>query len=347
MKILAAIDSFKGSATSEQLNAAALSGVLTCLPEAQIQNIPIADGGEGVLEVLKNQKHGVSRTCQTDDLLGRQIEVPYLLLGDTAIIESAKVIGIDLVTVSSETIAKATSFGLGEVVKSARQIGAKKIIVSLGGTATSDGGQGFLKCLEMTDLSGIELIGATDVTNPYYGDNGAATIFAGQKGATAAQIAQLNARDAVFAQEMLKQGYSDLQKIPGTGAAGGLGGAIVLLGGRLVSGFDLLADLLELESAIARSDLILTGEGHLDHQSSQGKVVSGVAALAKKHHKPCVALVGSYDDDLGGLEQELTAVFCIQSGPITLAKAVQTNLTLRHMTQTAHAVMRLMTHQKQ
>ena len=341
MKILAAIDSFKGSATSEQLNDAALSGILAAFPDGQVQSIPIADGGEGVLDVLAYQENAITKISLTTDLLGRQLEVPYLLLGDTAVIESAKVIGIDLVDVSPETLSRATSFGLGAVVQSAIQAGAQTIIVSLGGTGTSDGGQGFLKSLETTDLSGVTLVGASDVTNPYYGENGAATIFAAQKGATADQITQLNQRDARFAQALLKDRGIDLQKIPGTGAAGGLGGAIALLGGQLTSGFDLIADLVHLEQAIADSDFVLTGEGHLDHQSSQGKVVSGVAKLAKKHGKPCVALVGSRSDDLGGLESDLTAAFSIQTGPIALADAMVTQSTLKNLAMTAQNVGRV------
>ena len=341
MKILAAIDSFKGSATSEQLNDAALSGILAAFPDGQVQSIPIADGGEGVLDVLAYQENAITKISLTTDLLGRQLEVPYLLLGDTAVIESAKVIGIDLVDVSPETLSRATSFGLGAVVQSAIQAGAQTIIVSLGGTGTSDGGQGFLKSLETTDLSGVTLIGASDVTNPYYGENGAATIFAAQKGATADQITQLNQRDARFAQELLKDRGIDLQKIPGAGAAGGLGGAIALLGGQLTSGFDLIADLVQLEQAIADSDLVLTGEGHLDNQSSQGKVVSGVAKLAKKHRKPCVALVGSRSDDLGGLESDLTAAFSIQTGPIALADAMVTQSTLKNLAMTAQNIGRV------
>ena len=134
MKILAAIDSFKGSATSEQLNDAALSGILAAYPDLQVQSIPIADGGEGVLDVLAYQENAITKTSLTTDLLGRKLEVPYLLLGDTAVIESAKVIGIDLVDVSPETISRATTYGLGAVVQSAIQAGAKTIIVSLGGT---------------------------------------------------------------------------------------------------------------------------------------------------------------------------------------------------------------------
>ncbi|WP_413523200.1 glycerate kinase family protein [Lactococcus raffinolactis] len=341
MKILAAIDSFKGSATSEQLNDAALSGILAAYPDLQVQSIPIADGGEGVLDVLAYQENAITKTSLTTDLLGRKLEVPYLLLGDTAVIESAKVIGIDLVDVSPETISRATTYGLGAVVQSAIQAGAKTIIVSLGGTGTSDGGQGFLKSLGTTDLSDVTLIGASDVTNPYYGENGAATIFAAQKGATADQIKQLNQRDEHFAKALLKDRGIDLQKIPGAGAAGGLGGAIALLGGRLTSGFDFIADLVHLEQAIANSDLVLTGEGHLDHQSCQGKVVSGIAKLAIKHKKPCVALVGSRSDDLVGLESDLTAAFSIQTGPIALADALVTQRTLKNMALTAQNVVRV------
>ena len=198
-----------------------------------------------------------------------------------------------------------------------------------------------MKSLETTDLSGVTLIGASDVTNPYYGENGAATIFAAQKGATAAQITQFNARDARFAQELLRDRGIDLQKIPGTGAAGGLGGAIALLGGQLISGFKLISDLVHLEQAILESDLVLTGEGHLDYQSSQGKVVSGVVKLAKKHGKPCVALVGSRSDDLGMLENDLTAAFSIQTRPISLDDAIMTQTTLKNMANTAQNIARL------
>ncbi|GAB2023040.1 hypothetical protein RyT2_21140 [Pseudolactococcus yaeyamensis] len=187
----------------------------------------------------------------------------------------------------------------------------------------------------------MTLIGASDVTNPYYGENGAATIFAAQKGATAAQITQFNARDARFAQELLKDRGIDLQKIPGTGAAGGLGGAIALLGGQLISGFKLISNLVHLEQAILESDLVITGEGHLDYQSCQGKVVSGVAKLAKKHRKPCIAVVGSRSDNLGRLEKDLTAIFSIQTGPIDLASAINTETTLKNMAMAVQNVVRV------
>ncbi|MDR1606667.1 MAG: glycerate kinase [Streptococcaceae bacterium] len=341
MKILTTIDSFKGSATSAQLNAAVITGILAKFPDIQTQNIPIADGGEGVLEVLSFQENAVQETVTTVDLLGRKIEVPYLMLGKKAIIETAKIIGIGLAPVSSETVAKGTSFGLGKVIKTAIQKGAQTVIVSLGGTGISDGGQGFLKSLTITDLSGVTLIGASDVTTVYYGTKGAATVFAAQKGATKQQIDDFNQRDKLFAQEILNRQGIDLQKISGTGAAGGLGGAIVILGGQLVSGFDLISDLLQLEAAVASSDLILTGEGRLDAQSAQGKVVSGVAKLAKKHGKPCVALVGSRSLELGELEQSLTAVFSIQVGPTSLDSAIQTDNTLHNIALTAQNVVSL------
>jgi glycerate kinase len=187
-------------------------------------------------------------------------------------------------------------------------------------------------------LAGVSLIGASDVTNPYYGPNGAAYVFGAQKGATSDQIAQFNQRDQQFAQDILNTQKINLQKIAGTGAAGGLGGAMIVLGGQLVSGFELLVDLVQLEQAIATSDLILTGEGRLDRQSAHGKVVSGVAKLAQKHQKSCIALVGSRSEDIGNLDQLLTAAFSIQTGPIDLADAMLTTKTLKNMALTAQNV---------
>ncbi|WP_206854016.1 glycerate kinase [Candidatus Enterococcus mangumiae] len=351
MKLLAAIDSFKGSATSKELNQAVLEG----WGEAEQKiNQPIADGGEGTAEAIYATLGGEWRTLSCPDLLFRKKECRYLLTQKEnrklAIIESTEVIGLDLLTrPTDQTIRLASSFGLGELIKDALNQFVDEIIVTLGGSGCSDGGLGLLQSLgaklngvtegnplltiKELDLSQLMKIDQTvtiaaDVTNPYTGEQGATQMFGKQKGGSPETLACLEEQAEKIVEQIKTKTAIDLNQLAGSGAAGGIGGALAIVGAEMKSGFTLVSELVDLEAKIKESELIVTGEGRIDQQTIHGKVPYGVALLAKKHGKKIVAICGSREKELGELASVLPSVFSIQTGPISLEKALDHQETL-------------------
>ncbi|HEP3086989.1 TPA: glycerate kinase [Streptococcus pyogenes] len=341
MKILVAIDSFKGSVTSPELNTSVAQALLSVDKQLVIETRAIADGGEGSLAALSQTVAGRWHQVKTIDLLRRPIKVAYYRHAKQAFIESASIIGIDEITPNSVTYAQATSYGLGLAVKDAIQKGATQIEIMLGGTGTSDGGKGFLESLNYDFMTGrsyldtlaspVTLLGLTDVTNPYHGPQGFAAVFGPQKGGSLSQIEETDQIASNFAKKVFYQKTIDLQTIPGSGAAGGLGGAIVLLGGTLTSGFSRIAELLNLDNSLQSCDLVITGEGCLDTQSQSGKVPVAIARMAKKYQVPTIALCGSVKIETGLAAEDFLAVFSIQQQPISLEAAIDKTTTLSNI----------------
>ncbi|HER1625021.1 TPA: glycerate kinase [Streptococcus pyogenes] len=348
MKILVAIDSFKGSVTSPELNTSVAQALLSVDKQLVIETRAIADGGEGSLVALSQTVAGRWHQVKTIDLLRRPIKVAYYRHAKQAFIESASIIGIDKITSNSVTYAQATSYGLGLAVKDAIQKGATQIEIMLGGTGTSDGGKGFLESLNYDFMTGrsyldtlaspVTLLGLTDVTNPYHGPQGFAAVFGPQKGGSLSQIEETDQIASNFAKKVFCQTTIDLQTIPGSGAAGGLGGAIVLLGGAIVllggtltSGFSRIAELLNLDNSLQSCDLVITGEGCLDTQSQSGKVPVAIARMAKKYQVPTIALCGSVKIETGLAAEDFLAVFSIQQQPISLEAAIDKTTTLSNI----------------
>ncbi|HER0400901.1 TPA: glycerate kinase [Streptococcus pyogenes] len=341
MKILVAIDSFKGSVTSPELNTSVAQALLSVDKQLVIETRAIADGGEGSLVALSQTVAGRWHQVKTIDLLRRPIKVAYYRHAKQAFIESASIIGIDKITSNSVTYAQATSYGLGLAVKDAIQKGATQIEIMLGGTGTSDGGKGFLESLNYDFMTGrsyldtlaspVTLLGLTDVTNPYHGPQGFAAVFGPQKGGSLSQIEETDQIASNFAKKVFCQTTIDLQTIPGSGAAGGLGGAIVLLGGTLTSGFSRIAELLNLDNSLQSCDLAITGEGCLDTQSQSGKVPVAIARMAKKYQVPTIALCGSVKIETGLAAEDFLAVFSIQQQPISLEAAIDKTTTLSNI----------------
>ncbi|AAZ52238.1 TPA: glycerate kinase [Streptococcus pyogenes] len=341
MKILVAIDSFKGSVTSPELNTSVAQALLSVDKQLVIETRAIADGGEGSLVALSQTVAGRWHQVKTIDLLRRPIKVAYYRHAKQAFIESASIIGIDKITSNSVTYAQATSYGLGLAVKDAIQKGATQIEIMLGGTGTSDGGKGFLESLNYDFMTGrsyldtlaspVTLLGLTDVTNPYHGPQGFAAVFGPQKGGSLSQIEETDQIASNFAKKVFCQTTIDLQTIPGSGAAGGLGGAIVLLGGTLTSGFSRIAELLNLDNSLQSCDLVITGEGCLDTQSQSGKVPVAIARMAKKYQVPTIALCGSVKIETGLAAEDFLAVFSIQQQPISLEAAIDKTTTLSNI----------------
>lgn len=334
MKIIIAIDSFKGSATSAELNQAAREAVEGVLAGAKVETFAIADGGEGTLAALVEALDGEFISVPTVDLLERPIEASYFLVGQTAFIEAASVIGIDKIAPTPETVERATSCGLGALVRDALRRSCKEIIVTLGGTGTSDGGQGLLASLtkeEKEQLRSLSLVGLTDVTNVYAGKEGYARIFGPQKGARPHQVAAMDREALAYVALVKEQLGIDLQTLAGTGAAGGLGGALVVLGGELRAGFPFVAEIVGLQQAMQEADLVITGEGRLDAQSLSGKVPVGVASLARTRGIPTIAVCGSLATELGVFDDYFLATYAIQTGVYPLETAMQKEVTLANI----------------
>ncbi|QDK71525.1 glycerate kinase [Lactococcus protaetiae] len=345
MKIVVAIDSFKGSATSAELNDAVKAGILSAFPAANVTTFEIADGGEGTISALQHGIGGELIAVETVDLLERPIEASYLLADQLAVIEAAEVVGIDKITPSAETIQQATTRGLAALFIDAKNRGATEIMLSLGGTGTSDGGLGLLQGLggsfeHLPVLKNVKITGLADVTNVYAGEAGYAKFFGKQKGGTTEILAQQDQEAQKVAAQVKVQYGIDLQTIAGTGAAGGLGGAIAMLGGIIEAGFPKIAALLGIEEEVKNADLVITGEGRMDFQTANGKVPYGMAKIAEKYHVPTLAFCGALGDDLGEMNEVLLASYSIQRSALSLAEAMEKERTLKNIQALASNVMK-------
>lgn len=372
MKILVCPDSFKDSLDATEVAKAIATGIQSINKEYVIEKIPLADGGEGSLDVLITNEKGRYEKVVVKDPLFRPIEASYGIIEDTAVIEMARAAGLDLLRSDERNPMLTSTYGVGELIKHALDQGIRKFIIAIGGSATNDCGIGVAKALgikfldksgESIDptgkgLSSLDRIDDTnidqrilsseikvmcDVNNPLYGKNGAAYVYAKQKGATDEMIKGLDDNLRHFSQIVEKKYKKDISKVPGSGAAGGLGaGLMIFLKGVLVSGFDTISDILNLERYIRTSDLIITGEGKIDSQSLNGKVVVEVSKLAKKHEKPVIAFVGSYEGEQSLFhELGLTSVFSILHQPISLEVALEKEETIISLKNSTVEAMRL------
>ena len=305
MRLVAAPDKLRGTATAADAAAAICRAAAAAGWTAAA--VPVADGGEGTLDVLG----GPNRETVVTGPLGDEVTAAWRLGRDggagqrrTAVIEMAQASGLVLAggAEGNDPMA-ATTMGTGELISAAIDAGATRVIVCVGGSATTDGGLGALRALEpLARLRGIEIVVACDVRTTFVD---AASLFAEQKGATPSQVRLLTRRLERLAQVYAEDHGIDVLDVPGAGAAGGLAGGLLCAGARLVSGFDLVADELDLADAVEGADLVVTGEGFLDEQSFDGKVVGGVVDLASANGVPVLAVVGEVLDDVSlppGLE---------------------------------------------
>lgn len=283
--LVAAPDKFRGTAT-----AAAIAAAVARAAEAAgwtCDQVPVADGGEGILEALG----GKVRRSRVRGPLGEAVEAEWRLRGTSAVIEMAQAAGLDLVGGPEwNDPMRASTAGVGDLIAAAVAGGAREVIVGVGGSATTDGGLGCVTALEPhSRLTGIKLVVACDVTTAFVD---AAEHFAPQKGATPAQVALLRRRLERLAQVYAEDFGVDVQALPGAGAAGGLAGGLAALGAELVPGFELVADVLDLAGRLEGADLVVTGEGFLDEHSFRGKVVGGVVELAASTDVPALVVAG-------------------------------------------------------
>jgi len=354
MKIVIAPDSYKESLSATEVAQAIEKGFREIFPDAHYVSVPVADGGEGTVEAMIAATQGTVHTAHVTGPLGNDVDARWGMSGDgkTAFIEMAAASGLALVPPELRNPLITTSRGTGELILHALEHGATNIIIGIGGSATNDGGAGMVQALgaRLTDANGteigygggslislnaIDISGldprlsdctirvACDVTNPLIGEQGASRIFGPQKGATEALIVELDRNLGHFADVIKKSLRVDVKEVPGSGAAGGMGAALMaFLGAELRSGIEIVTQALNLEEHIHDCSLVVTGEGRIDSQSIHGKVPVGVAHVAKKYHKPVIGIAGSLTSDVGVVHQYgIDAVFSVLTGITTLEEA--------------------------
>lgn len=354
LSVVIASDSFKGSLSSREVGALLEEGVKRVAPDCLVSTFAIADGGEGTVDAVVSAKHGKLVTVVVSDPLGNEVTARYGMIGsDAAILEMAEASGITLIEQNGENALRASTLGVGQVILDAIDRGAKRIYIGLGGSATSDGGAGMAKALGVrfldsdgepipcgleglqklasidcsrltTKLSGIELIALTDVSNPLTGPDGAVSVYGPQKGIPSDEVDCLDGWMRNYAHLLNEATGREIDKMPGSGAAGGLGAALVAFcGARIQRGIEAVLDLIGLQDALDGVDLVLTGEGRMDAQSAFGKAPVGVAQMAKRSGAPVVAVVGSRADDLGEVYRHgIDMVLPIPIGPMTLRECM-------------------------
>lgn len=290
MRVVVAPDKFRGSATAAEVAAIAVDAARACGWDAD--GLPLADGGEGMLAAFG----GPNRETVVTGPLGDELSAGWRLVGKTAVVEMAVASGLAVAggTEENDPVA-ATTYGTGELIEQAVQRGATRVIIGLGGSATTDGGLGAIRALHPVQrLRGVEMVVACDVTTRF---TDAAEVFGPQKGATPAQVELLRRRLERLVQVYHDDYGVDVSELRGAGAAGGLAGGLAAVGARLVPGFELIADELGLFDLIEDADLVVTGEGLVDEQSFSGKVVGGVLDLAAEYDVPALIVCGAAEVD--------------------------------------------------
>ena len=355
MKIVIAPDSFKGSLTALQVSDAVEQGLKRIFPDAQIEKVPMADGGEGTVQSLVDATGGQLLTESVTDPLGGKVEANYGILGDgvTAVIEMAAASGLPLVPIDKRNPMLTTTYGTGELIKAALLRGCRKFIIGIGGSATTDGGAGVAQALGVKllddsgkdiafggiglsnlakiDMSAIderiaetETVVACDVDNPLTGPRGAARVYGPQKGATSEQVKLLDKYLGHFADIVKRDLGKDVKETPGAGAAGGLGaGLMAFLNAELKLGIDIVIEASELRKRMEGADLVITGEGQLDEQTAYGKTPTGVSKVAEEMGIPVLAIAGGIKPGAETSYNEgIDAMMSIAPGPISLEEAI-------------------------
>lgn len=371
MLIVAAPNAFKGSLSAQEAAEAISRGVLRGCSDCKVVQVPVADGGDGLLEIATNALGGEICNVTVKGPRMQAITSSFGWVKDTgvAVIEMASASGLALLPEEKRDPTITSTFGTGELIQAALDKGAQRIIVGLGGSATCDGGIGMASSLgyRFLDAVGTELPpvgkslqhivsidssaidprvanvvfeGVCDVINPLAGKNGASYVYSPQKGASTEQVRELDEGLSNLADVIKHEMGMDVRDVPGAGAAGGLGAGLhCFLSARLKKGIDLVLDLVELEKKIQGADLVITGEGQIDFQTRFDKAPAGVARLAKQHGIPCIAVCGGIGEKIHELyEIGITSVFSICSKPQSLPEAMDNGAVL--VEKTAEQVIR-------
>lgn len=358
-KIVLAIDSFKGCLSSKEIEQCIAEEIHRILPSCQTVCIPIADGGEGMLDTLIEATQGTFISTQAHDPLMRIRPARYGILGDqrTAIIEMAEINGLTTLSPIERNPMKTSTYGTGELIKDALEKGFRRFIIGIGGSATNDAGMGMIQALgaHLYDKQGNELgqggkimeqiaridlnhlhpalkeatfIVACDVQNPFCGPQGAAYVFARQKGASEEQIRQLDEGMRHLALLIERDFSYNINKVKGSGASGGLGGAFAtFLQAHLQSGIGLLLDAVDFDRKITNADWIITGEGKADRQTAEGKVPAGVLKRAKKANIPVMLIAGKVEDKACLKQMGFSRIVQISPDNLPLEEAMRPEVT--------------------
>ncbi|MFJ4193884.1 glycerate kinase [Pseudomonas sp. NPDC089534] len=354
MKIVIAPDSFKDSLSAQGVAEAIAAGLAQVWPEAALVKCPMADGGEGTVESILAACEGELRRTRVRGPLGAPVDAAWgwLAHSRTAIIEMAEASGLQLVPPGQRDACVSSTFGTGELIRAALDAGAQRAILAIGGSATNDGGAGAMQALgvnlrdahgqalapgglALAQLAQLDIDGldprlaqvrfdiAADVNNPLCGPHGASAIFGPQKGASPAQVQQLDQALGHFADLCARALGKDVRDEPGSGAAGGLGfAAKAFLGARFQAGVEVVAELVGLADAVQGADLVITGEGRFDAQTLRGKTPFGVARIARQHGVPVIVIAGTLGEGYQALyDHGIDAAFAVTGGPMTLEQA--------------------------
>lgn len=355
MKIVIAPDSYKESLSALEVAQAVASGFRQVFPDAEYVLVPVADGGEGTVDAMVAATGGRREAVAVSGPLGARVEAFYGLTGDgeTAVIEMAAASGLALVPPAQRNPLRTSSRGTGELIRAALDAGARRFILGIGGSATNDGGAGMVQALgaRLLDAEGRELDGsggdlarldridvsaldarlaecrievACDVDNPLTGPRGASAVFGPQKGATPEMVQVLDANLAHLARIVERDLGVSVDRVPGAGAAGGMGAAMLaFFGATLKPGIEIVTAAVDLDAHVRDADLVITGEGRIDFQTVHGKTPIGVARVAKRHGKAVIGIAGSLGANVGVVhEHGIDAVFSVLSRPCTLEEAL-------------------------
>ncbi|MBM7554271.1 glycerate kinase [Thalassobacillus pellis] len=353
MNFLLAPDSFKGSMTSAEAAESMAEAVRAVDSSNHVKLKPMADGGEGTLDALMKAGNGESVAVTCNGPLGKTIESCYVILDDqTAVIECASISGLPMISEGKRNPDHTTTYGIGEAILHALDRGVRSFIIGLGGSSTNDGGMGMLQALGMkafdnrgnvagkygkdflkvedVDFSELdsrlqqsEFKVACDVDNPLTGDRGASFIFGPQKGATGKQVIDYDQAMTRYGKAVEKALGKSMMDTEGAGAAGGLGFALLALGGKLQSGAELVGKAVGLQEAVQWADVVITGEGQSDRQTLYGKAPGYVASQASLYGKPTILLSGSITGDFERLNEKFLGCFSIVAGPNTLKNCMK------------------------
>lgn len=367
MRILLAPQALKGSLTAAETAQALAEGIRAILPDAQITQLPIADGGEGTVEAMVAATGGTIIPVTVTGPLGEPVEAFLGLLGTqdapdtqntnskkkTAVIEMAAASGLPLVPAERRDPRITTTWGTGELIRHALDLGCQRLLIGIGGSATNDGGAGMVQALgaQLLDAQGrelprggaalsqlarivsetldprlrnVEVQVACDVNNPLCGPKGASAIYGPQKGATPVMVQELDAALSSYATIIKRDLGKDVLDLPGAGAAGGLGaGLVAFLNAQLLPGSQMVLDALHFDDYIAATDMVITAEGNLDLQTLHGKSVGAATAAAHAHNVPIIVIAGGVSDDEQALyEMGISAIVPLPTRPMTLEEAM-------------------------
>lgn len=371
-KIIIAPDSFKGSLSAVEVADAIEEGIKKVIPDCEIVKTPIADGGEGTMNTLVSALGGKKTKIIVHDPLMRPIEVEYGLVEDskTAIIDMAIANGLTVLHKKEQNPATTTTYGTGQIIKNALHRGCRSFLIGIGGSATNDAGTGMLKALgfrfldinaEETDgtgnalhsiysideakamlgLKGAQFTIACDVNNPFSGKNGAAYVFAPQKGADKQMVKELDDGMESFRKLIEKQKKIDLNTIPGAGAAGGLGGGFAaFLNAELKPGIEMVLQAIGFEKHLQNADFVITGEGKLDKQTAMGKAASGIIDAASRKNIPVIAIGGRVENRQILLKRGFTSLFSTTPSTMSLKEAMLPETAKRNIIKTTEQIIR-------